>query len=355
MIAFGATSASAQPSPAPATGSLNIAFDQIDRTIRGAGQPPPLNTFSQDVAAIEAFQSASIFPSEQDIQKELAMSLAEQALSFVPFASAAAQAAMAAQQMAMQRRMEQSVKEMESENPGTYTRFFFYRGWSRVEERGFVLIVRPDRHQQIYLNPMKKTYHTEDISPETPAPAAEPMETVPPNPAKVDANVVTTPVDTTTIAGETAAGYQSEATTTLTGGIDPCVDGTYKATQLTYFAQGTEPLAGTIADARDFFALTLPQDCYIMLAPQHTGPTVPYRQMYVYRLVKVVRDAALAAQPTPKPGKATQEANMMQNLFGGGGGHGANYMQLSERANIRQLTDADAPLFDIPPGYTQAP
>jgi hypothetical protein len=334
---------------------LNIAFDQIDRTIRGAGTPPPFNTFSQDAAAVEAYQSASIFPSEQDMQKQIEMSLAAQALSFVPFASAAAQAAMAAQQMAMQHRMEQNIKEMEGPNPGTYTRYFFYRGWTRLEERGFVLIMRPDRQQRIFLNPVKKTYRIEDIAPATPLPAAAPTETIPPNPAKVDASIVTTQTDSATIAGAAAVGFQSEATTTLTGGIDPCVDGTYKATQVAYFTQGAEPLPGTIADAQDFFALTLPQDCYIVLTPQHAGPTVPYQQMYVYRLVKVVRDATLAAQPPPKPGKATEEANLMQNMLGGGGGPGVNYMRLSERANIRQLTDADAPLFDIPAGYTQAP
>jgi hypothetical protein len=334
--------------------ALNIAFDQIDRTIQGAGTPPPLNTFAQDAAAVEAYRSASFMPSSQEIQREMELSVAEQALSFLPFGSTAASVAMQAQQRAMQQRMEKSVKELESPNPGILTRYFFYHGWTRIEMPTIVLIVRPDRHQRIYLNPVKKTYRIENVNLAASPAAAEPAETVPPNPAKVNANVVTTEAEPATIAGEAAAGYRSDATTTLTGGIDPCVDGTYKATQLEYFAHGAEPLTGAIPVAQAFYTLTLPQDCYIVLTPQYTGPTVPYQQMYVYRLVSVVRDATLAAQPTPKPGRQTEEANLMQNMFGGGG-PGANYMRLSERGNIRHLSDADAPLFDIPAGYTQAP
>jgi hypothetical protein len=361
--------ADAQPSPSPTASALvaspsgspvlpaeglNIAFDQIDRTISGAGTPPPFTTFAQDVAAIQAYQSASLMPSSEDWQKQIELSLAEQALSSIPFGSTAASIAAQAQQMAMQRKMEKNLKELEGPNPGILTRYFFYRGWTRVETRTLVLIVRPDRRQRIYINPVKKTYRIEDFAAGAALAAAQPDETIPPNPAKVDANVVTTDAEPATIPGEAAIGFRSEATTTLAEGIDPCLDGTYKATQLEYFVQGAEPLTGDIPDAQAFYALTLPRDCYIVLAPQHAGPTVPYQQMYVYRLVSIVRDAALAAQPTPKPGKQSEAANAMQSMFGGGG-PGANYMRLSERGNIRQLTGADAPLFDVPEGYTQAP
>ena len=357
----------AQPSPsptpgassvAPASGSahdeLNIAFDQIDRTIRGAGTPPPFNTFAQDAAAVEDYQSTSMFPSQQDIQRSLELSMAASALSFLPFGSIAASAAMAAQQASMQRKMEHALKTMSGPNPGTLTRYFFYHGWTRIETHALVLIVRPDRHQRIYVIPANKTYRVEQIAP-VPSAAPEPEDSVPPNPAKVDATVTITRADAATIAEATTAGFRSDASTTLSGGIDPCVDGTYKATQLEYFITGPEPLPGAIPDAQAFYALTLPQDCYIPLAPQPSGPAVPYHQMYVYRLVSVVRDAALAAQPTPKPGKQSETANIMESMFGGGGGVGANYMLFSERANIRQLTDADASLFDIPAGYTQKP
>lgn len=345
--------ASPSTTPPSAPEALDIAFDQIDRTIHGAGTPPPLNTFAQDAAAVDAYQSASLFPSSADIQKSIELSMAASALSFLPFGSTAASFAMAAQQRAMQRKMEAAFKAMSGPNPGTLTRFLFYHGWTRIETHVLVLIVRPDRHQRIYLIPANKTYRVEEIAAAAPSPSPEPEDSFEPNPAKVAATIVTSQADTATVEGQTATGFRSDASTTLTGGIDPCLDGTYTATQLEYFMAGSEPLPGTIPEAQAFYALTLPRDCYTPFAPQRSGLQVPYHQMYVYRLVAVVRNAALAGQPTPKPGKQAESANMMENMFGGGG-VGDNYMLLSERGNIRQLTDADASLFDIPEGYTQA-
>jgi hypothetical protein len=44
---------------------------------------------------------------------------------------------------------------------------------------------------------------------------------------------------------------------------------------------------------------------------------------------------------------------VMQHMGSGAGKNPPNYMKLSQRGNIRQLTAADAALFDVPAGYKQ--
>jgi hypothetical protein len=343
------------PSSSPTSAGLNIAFDQIDRTIPGVGETPPMNNFDADVAAIRKYRSATLMPSQQEMDQQMAIAAAEQALSFLnanPITSMIFGAAEQAQQMAYMRKMQERIKTLEGPDPGLYTRYFFYNGWTRIEFPTIVVIIRPDLHEQIILNPLKKTYLLKDTSTPAPSPVPDASQTVEPNPAKVDIAVAGSQTDGVTIAGQSTLGYKSDVTTTISGGIDPCIDGTYRATQLEYYASMPEPLAGTESDAQTFYMLSLPQDCYAAsLSPSFSGPATPYQRMYVYRLTTVVRDAALAAAK-PDPRQA-QEAGMMRAVFGSSAGHGPNYMLLSERGNIRQLTPADEDLFSAPADYTR--
>jgi len=342
------------PTSTPATTALNIAFDQIDRTIQGAGDPPPTNHFDADVAAIRKYRSASLMPSQAELDQQMAIAAAEQALSFLnvnPLTSMFVSAAEQAQQIAYMRKVQERIKTLEGPDPGLYTRYFFYNGWTRIEFPTIVVILRPDKQEQLILNPFKKTYVVKDTSNPSPSPVPEATETVPPNPAKVDVTVAASQTDGALIADQTTLGYKAEATTTISGGIDPCIDGTYRATQLDYYASMPEPLEGTEASAQAFYMLSLPQDCYVSLTPSLSGAPAPYQQMYVYRLTTVVRDAALAAaKPDPKQ---VDTANMMRAVFGSSAGHGPNYMLLSERGNIRQLSPTDEGLFEAPPDYTR--
>ena len=350
-----------QPSPTPvlaatnpssAPQALNIAFDQIDRTISGTGSPPPLGGFQKDLAAIQRYQNASFGPSSGQIATNIAMQLAQQALAAInPVASLLGGFAAQAQANAARKKAEEDLKAMMGPNPGVFTRYYFYNGWTRIEVASLVLILRPDRHAKILLNPLTKTYRVEDTNVTPPPAPQDDTESVPPNPVKADVVVTTRQIDGATIAGQPTTGFSSDATLALSGGLDPCSDARSTATQLEYFTTIAEPLRQATDDARSFYTLALPQDCSVPLDPQING-AAPTGQMYAYRLVTVVRNAALAARATPH-GNQLDQGDAMRAMFGANLGPDANYMKLSERSNFRLLSDADASLFEIPAGYTQ--
>ncbi len=365
--AFGDSSPTPAASPAPAvsptssaTASISIAFDQIDRVIAGTGTPPPLNSFDADEVAIKNAQSASLFPNISMTQN-LGSMLVNTALSMVPFVGGFISGAAAqAQANAQRKKYEDQLNALTGPNPGALTHYAFYDGWTRIEVPNLVVILKPDQHLKIFINPVKKTYRIEDAAHElppppddaSPQPDAEPTPSPAPSP-QTDLTITLSQTDATTIAGQAVVGYLADASLRLTNSAQPCRDGTFTASQLDYLAPVAEPLPQAITDAHTFYALALPDGCDVPLHPQVTGPAPPSDQMYVYRLLTVVHDPTVVSRPSPPPSGRPDAAALERSMFGVNAGSGPNYMVLSERANIRQLTAADASLFDIPTGYTE--
>jgi hypothetical protein len=348
--ATAATSATGAPSAG--SGRLNIAFDQIDRIIKGAGTPPPLNHFNDDLAAIARHESASGISGGQ-IASQVVSSFVQQAISMInPIAGFISGFAAQAQANAARKRQEEQMKAMYGPNPGTFTRYYFYNGWMRLDSGSLVLIAKPEQRMTIQINTAKKTYRIEKTEPAPPQ--SDSVETPTPNAAKADLAVSTQQTDSASIAGQSAVGYKTLATITLTSSEDPCHDGNFTASQVEYVTPLAEPLVQAAVDAQSFYSLALPDDCNVLMSPRLDGVQLPVGQMYVYRLLTVVRDPALAAKATPAPsGDQPDPSAMMDSMFGANNGPPSNYMKLSERSNFRQLSAADAELFEIPAGFTE--
>ncbi len=354
--------ATVSSTPAPA-GLDNVAFDQIDRIIAGTGTPPPVNGFDADVAAIQAAQSASFMPSTSSMTQSLVSSLGSAALGMIPFVGGfLAGAAARAQANAQRKKYEDQLNAWTGPNPGVLNHYAFYNGWMRIEVPNLVLIVKPEQHLKIYLNPVKKTYRIEDAAntltppPDDSTPDADATpstQSTPAPPPQADVTIAYSQTDATSIAAQPVVGYAADATVRLTNGTDPCHDGTFTAKQVVYVDQSAEPLDQATADEQTFYALALPDGCDVALHPQITGAVPPPGRMYIYRLVTVIHDPTALSTPSAPTSGMPNAAAMQRAIFGSNEGPGPNYMVLSERSNIRELGEADAALFEVPADYAE--
>jgi hypothetical protein len=347
----------ASPSPVstPPSGSLNIAFDQIDRTIPLPATPPPLDNFAVDLAVIQKAHASSGMDMSSDIASSIASTIVQEALSQIPIIGGFLGAAAAqAQANAMRKQAEEQLKEMtQPPDIGYATRYYFYNGWSRSEVIGLVVITKPDQHLKIFLDTKRKTYRSQDTT--APGPALAEDANASPTPAalitKADVTGSMSQVDGTNIAGLPTAAYSLDATVTLTNSADPCHDGSFQLKQLSYVAQLPEPDPQEQSQPPALYELALPDGCEVTIQDQIAGAPPPAGQMYLYRRVTVIRDPAAAAHATPR--KDTSPAATIQQMFSSGNGPGPNYMLVSERSNLRPCSAADAALFDIPPDYRE--
>jgi hypothetical protein len=149
------------------------------------------------------------------------------------------------------------------------------------------------------------------------------------------------------VNGMDVSGFSTEAVVTLSGSQGSCHDGTFRAKQLVYFAQMSEPVRQ--AKPAPIDTLALPNGCAATMQRQVSGAADPVGLMYVYRLITVTRDPNTATQQ----GSNAMPAMPPMPMMGSQPGLPDNYLQLSQRGNIRHLTSADASLFAVPPGYRQ--
>lgn len=348
--------ASAPPSAAtpaaPPSGSINIAFDQIDRTIPLPATPPPLDNFAADLVMIQKAHQASGMDMTSDIAQSVISTIVQEALNQVPVIGGLLGAAAAqAQANAMRKRMEEQAKEMSQPvDVGYITRYYVYNGWTRSEVIGLVVIEKPEQDLKIFLDTKRKTYRLQDTAAPGPALAEDAAAATPaPIVTKADVTGSIGPVDAATVAGLPAAGYNLDATVSLTNSADPCHDGSFQVKQLSYLAQATEPVPQDDLQPSSLYSLALPDGCEVTMHQQVAGTPQPAGLMYLYRLVTVIRDPAAAAQPVPK--EMSPQQSFMQRLQVTG--LAANYMKVTERNNIRPCTSADAALFEIPADYRQ--
>lgn len=341
-----AATAAASAAPAPTATPLNIAFDQVDRTLGGASTPPPLTAFADEVqAAKDAQTAAGGIPVP-------GMSASDMAISMIPVVGTIYGMHKQKQEMDAAKRQEQAMQDqMNGNTPPVLTRYAFYNGWTRVETTDSVVIGKPDQHETIFLDLKAKTYRTYDMSgPAQTQAAASPAANVS-GQANAMSLISMSQADGETIDGVDVTGYSTEAIVTLSGSSGSCHDGTFRAKQLVYLAKVAEPVPQPQAGSLDLLAL--PDGCSATMQRQVSGAPAPASQMYVYRLTTVTRDPNAPTQSAS--GNSIDFSAMMQHFQGGApsGGHPPNYMIFSQRGNIRQLTAADAGLFDIPAGFTQ--
>jgi hypothetical protein len=356
VVAFAdPTSPSDSGSPAPvpaATASssplLNIAFDQIDRTLGGTATPPPPNAFADEVQAAKDAQKGSGMNVGVG-----APSLGQMAVGMIPVVGAIFEMSQAKKQAEAAKKQQQAMMDQLAGNkPPVLTRYAFYNGWTRVETANSIIITKPDQHLTVFIDPGAKTYRSYDTNaPAQTVDAGAAAASTESGEATADSMISMNQADSTTIDDQPVMGYSEEAIVTLSGSSGSCHDGTFRAKELEYFAQLPDPLPQTKEDPLDLLAL--PDDCSATIQRQVSGASFPSGEMYVYKLVTVVRDPNTATQQ-PSQGMSINSSAMMQQMQGSqANAHPLNYMLLSQRGNIRQLSAADESLFEIPQGYTE--
>jgi hypothetical protein len=354
VVAFADTAnptGSGSPVPAPAVSpssapALNIAFDQIDRTLGGTATPPPPDAFADEVQAAKDAQKGTgmAMPGQP--------SLGQMAVSMIPVVGTVFAMSQAKKQEEAAKKQQQAMMdEMAGNKPPVLTRYAFYNGWTRVETANSIVITKPDQHLMIFIDPVAKTYRSYDTNaPAQTVEASAAAASTQGGEATADSMVSVNQADAITIDNQPVSGYSEEAIVTLSASSGSCHDGTFRAKELEYFSQLPEPLPQTKEDPLDLLAL--PNDCSAAIQRQTSGIALPVGEMYVYKLVTVVRDANAPTQQ-PGQGMTIDPAAITQMQNSQGNTHPPNYMLLSQRGNIRQLTAADESLFEIPQGYTE--
>lgn len=343
------SSATTSPSPAATPAPLAIAFDEVERQLGGTATPPPPNAFSDEVqAALDAQkQNGGPGPSSPN--------MGQMAIDMIPVVGTIFSMSQAKkQQEAAKKQQQQMMDQLAGNKPPVLTRYAFYNGWSRVETANSIIITKPDQQLMIFIDPRAKTYHDYDTSAPVQAVAAGATA----QPAAPSGEGSATSIDSTnqadalTIDGQPVTGFSEEALVTLSGSNGACHDGTFRAKKLEYFSQMAEPMSQAKA-VQPIDTLALPEGCTATIARQQSGGPTPDGQMWLYQLVTVVRDPNVATQTGSSGSLDPAQMMGMANPAAQASGLPANYMLLSERGNIRQLTAADSSMFDVPAGYAE--
>jgi hypothetical protein len=334
----GTSNGSIQSATSTQPAALNIAFDQVDRTLRGSATPPPLRDFAYEVQWAEDEQNSNGMPSYKP------PSVGEMVESSIPFVG---NAAIKKEQAEAQRESDEMMDQTSGIPPAVLTRYAFYNGWTRVETANSIIIRKPDQHLTIFIDPKTKTYrifHSSSAMQSTQS--SSDGETSSGGSADAKSIISMGAAAGETVDGQQLAGYSTEAIVTLSNSQGSCHDGTFRAKQLVYFAQMPEPLR--LPKEKPIDTLALPEGCSAVIQRETSGAPAPAGPMYVYKLITVIRD------PNSAVNQGSSNAMPdMSAVMGGSHQTPANYMKLSQRGNIRTLTAADESLFEVPAGYTQ--
>ncbi len=261
--ASAATLTPAAQTPAP----LNIAFDQVDRTLAGTATPPPITGFADEVqAAIDAQHASG--------GMNVGMggpNLGQMAVDMIPVVGTIFSMSQAKKQMEQAKKQQQAMMDqLAGAKPPVLTRYAFYNGWTRVETASSIIITKPDQHQVVFIDVQAKTYRTYDMT----APVQTEQNTVAGAPtltgeATANSMLSIGQADTQTVDSQPVVGYSSEAIVTLTGSSGTCQDGTFRAKKLEYLAQLPEPVAQSKEVSLD--TLALPNGCSATINRQVSG------------------------------------------------------------------------------------
>jgi hypothetical protein len=233
---------------------------------------------------------------------------------------------------------------------GIAERRYYMNGWDRTDDIATqtATIHRPDRHEIIYLNIAKKTYHVVDTNAqtvtETPPPYQNPqptgqMPSPQPGTGKLDISESSTALGPKTIENVATTGYSQDFKLTSTQSTGSCKDGSFETAMVEYISNYAEPQAGIVMKASTPHKMNMPAPAMMGVKPGCTptttfhhsgGATVPNGRLALWTLVTL---------------KASAQTN--QGQAGGG------FSTLTERGNVRTLGSSDASLFDIPSDYTK--
>ena len=205
---------------------------------------------------------------------------------------------------------------------GRHLRYAYWNGWERIDDvaAGTATIRKCELGQVVRLNLARKTYTT--LAPEqdlaTPPPAT--------GAASAQLDETTVPLANTLFEGEAANGFATSTAVTIADATGSCKAGKLDIRTEQYLAQRPRPLGAgcPIHDPAPENAVayltTASPGCKLSLSARKAGPVVPNRLSF-YSLVTVAGGPSF----------------------------------LTQRGNLRTLTEADASRFEIPQGFTKSP
>ena len=314
LCALGASQPAASQSPG------GIAFDQVDRLLLEGATPPPPGSFHDDAARIAAQQP--LHPkvtTQSELKAQSATTMVTSGLlGMIPIvgsfiAMAAAKAMTAASESEQRTRNEANHAElMAFISTGTLSRFAFYRSWARLARAGSeTRIEKPDQGLTILLNDETHTARTFGGAGDTTYVIDTQQQIAP----VLDAPPQVTRLPDLVIDGRAAHGYRSTANFTLPQQVGWCKHGPHRAVVTEYVLPVADPEP----------AGTPPPDGGVsgICAPNGTASIQEPGKLVVYRAAEL--------------DSGSPEA----------------FASVLERSNLRELSERDASLFSIPPGYTE--
>ncbi len=362
-VAFFALTVPAAPSAAPPPG---LAYDEIVRVVVNATPPPPGN-FQADLAALNA-QAAAASPTPAP--KKRGISIGAIAGAIAGGGGAGGVAGAVAGDM-MSNAMENAVQQSLGAQFGALAalargflqphlmRYAYLNGWERVEDvtAQTATIRKCDIGQVVRLDLAKKTYTVYDPNAEpadAPAPAPVPRRGRGPAPAdpQQPGTAVATLTSTTRALGalrmenQSTTGYDSTVSFATTQSTGSCRDGSAAMENVEYVAPLSRPAVTScpirrrpVPETADAVVAAPPSGgCRPTFTMRRSGPTPPANRLALYSLVTFAAGASGASTPAPaaSPGAGTVGF-------------------LTERGNLKTLTQTDTGLFAIPKDFTKSP
>jgi hypothetical protein len=320
LAVFAALAALAAACPAASQSPAGIAFDQIDRVLLEGATPPPPGSFADDAARIASEQPLHPkITTEGELKAQTTtMMVTSSLLGMIPIAGSfiamAASRAMSGASEAEQRKRneENHAALMAFIATGTLSRFAFYHSWARVARAGAeTRIEKPDQGVTILLNDETRMARSFGAHGDTTY-VIDTQEQIAP---VLDAPPQVTRLPDIVIDGRAAHGYRSTANFTLPQQVGWCKHGPHRAIVTEYVLRladlesaGTPPADGGVSS---------------ICAPNGTASIQEPGKLVVYRATEL--------------DSGSPEA----------------FASVLERSNLRELTEGDASLFSIPPGYTE--
>jgi len=360
-VAFAALIAPAVPSAAPPPG---LAYDEIVRVVVNATPPPPGN-FQADLAALNA-SAVAASPTPAPKKRGIGIGAIAGALAGAGGAGGVAGAVAGS---VMSNAIDNAVQQSLGAQFGALAalahgflqphlmRYAYLNGWERVEDvtTQTATIRKCDIGQVVHLDLAKKTYTVYDPSaeptdaPAAPAPAPRRGRAAPPDPQQPGTAVATLTLATRAlgplrIENQTTAGYDSSTSFAMTQSTGSCRDGGGSIDNVEYVAPLSRPAVTScpvrrrpIPETADAVVAPPPSGgCRPTFAMRRSGPTPPANRLALYSLVTFGSGTAATPAPAASPGMGTVGF-------------------LTERGNLKTLTQADTGLFAIPQGFTKTP
>lgn len=233
---------------------------------------------------------------------------------------------------------------------GFPTSYYWWTGLERDEDpaKQTATIYRPDRNYEIKLDMANKTYQIitaqtgpppqmTNPQPQQPTGPQQPMPSPQPGTGKVKVTVTTSALGTKMFDTEQGTGYKVDFKLQSTESTGSCQNGTFETVLIEYLSRYPQPILKRPTAA----PVHIPQN----------PMTTQSEQMAVHPGCKPKFSTEVHIGPPAPEGRLPLWTQL--TLSAGMQGTQGGFTSMTETGDIHPLSASDAPLFDIPAGYTK--